>query len=450
MLVTRAGIQWQAGKFAVIPGITDFLGSIFIDKSLLFLAYPVVTVFKCSRVVPVMTCNSIINGERNGLRDYAFAILICAGVIGFTFFSRSDSSAPKPGMSIGIILITAGLVADALTLTTERWVFRKNTGFGHMQMLFVTSLVGGVIGLIVCAFAGYTIFFHFILQNPTALGHMFMLGFGATLGLYFMFYLVDHHGPVTVAIALLVKQLLAIYLSAILYHHTVTAAASACALLTFGAVVAKTVSKYFFDPEVAVPLRVGGIRKKLNLTTEIRKRLGHKLEMSATVLIAAARLEATLFKDKQKVTSDEDSQVHECKVAFGMIDKDGSGSIDRDELGKVLKALGSSCSEDDAKAICSENDGEGDSITFAQFFTLFQRLRHRQREEDLLEAFQVFDEDGNGSISKDELLDIFTNLGEKVSAEDVNKMIEEVDLDHDGNIDYSEFVKMMQDGPTSG
>ena len=64
-------------------------------------------------------------------------------------------------------------------------------------------------------------------------------------------------------------------------------------------------------------------------------------------------------------------------------------------------------------------------------------------EEELKEAFRVFDKDGNGFISAAELRHIMTNLGEKLTDEEVDEMIREADIDGDGQINYEEFVKVM-------
>jgi len=61
----------------------------------------------------------------------------------------------------------------------------------------------------------------------------------------------------------------------------------------------------------------------------------------------------------------------------------------------------------------------------------------------LVEAFKVFDRDGNGFISAAELRHVMTNLGEKLTDEEVDEMIREADVDGDGQINYEEFVKMM-------
>merc|ERR1719355_49743 len=71
-----------------------------------------------------------------------------------------------------------------------------------------------------------------------------------------------------------------------------------------------------------------------------------------------------------------------------------------------------------------------------------RKMKDTDTEEELIEAFKVFDRDGNGFISAAELRHVMTNLGEKLTDEDVDEMIREADVDGDGQVSYEEFVKM--------
>ena len=57
---------------------------------------------------------------------------------------------------------------------------------------------------------------------------------------------------------------------------------------------------------------------------------------------------------------------------------------------------------------------------------------------------RVFDRDGDGLISEEELRLTMNNLGEPLTDQEVKSMIEEADLDGDGRINFSEFSRLMQ------
>ena len=64
-------------------------------------------------------------------------------------------------------------------------------------------------------------------------------------------------------------------------------------------------------------------------------------------------------------------------------------------------------------------------------------------EEELVEAFRVFDRDGNGFISAAELRSVKNGLGENLTDEDVDEMIRDADIDGDGQINYEEFIENL-------
>merc|ERR1712217_97942 len=138
-------------------------------------------------------------------------------------------------------------------------------------------------------------------------------------------------------------------------------------------------------------------------------------------------------------------QIAEFKEAFSLFDKDGDGTITTRELGTVMRSLGQNPTDAELQDMINEVDADGNgTIDFPEFLSLQARkMRDTDTEEELIGAFKVFDRDGNGFISAAELRHVMTNLGEKLTDEEVDEMIREADVDGDGQINYEEFVKMM-------
>ena len=77
------------------------------------------------------------------------------------------------------------------------------------------------------------------------------------------------------------------------------------------------------------------------------------------------------------------------------------------------------------------------TIDFPEFMTMMSRkMQDTDSEEEIREAFRVFDKDGNGFISAAELRHVMTNLGEKLTDDEVDEMIREADMDGDGQVNY--------------
>ena len=63
--------------------------------------------------------------------------------------------------------------------------------------------------------------------------------------------------------------------------------------------------------------------------------------------------------------------------------------------------------------------------------------------KDLKEAFKIFDKNKNGFIEMKELRMVTTTLGQKLTEEEFQEFWKEADVNHDGKLDYMEFVEMI-------
>ena len=144
----------------------------------------------------------------------------------------------------------------------------------------------------------------------------------------------------------------------------------------------------------------------------------------------------------QQMTEEQISEFHE---VFSLIDKNADGAITIKELGVVMRSLGQSPTEDELQEMINDVDTNGNgTIEFSEFINkMAGKMAYSPSEIDTYEAFRVFDKDGNGFISPSELRYVMTKMGQELTDEEVDQMIQEADMDGDGQVNYREFVKMM-------
>ncbi|CAF1157673.1 unnamed protein product [Didymodactylos carnosus] len=101
-----------------------------------------------------------------------------------------------------------------------------------------------------------------------------------------------------------------------------------------------------------------------------------------------------------------EEQIQEFRQAFLLYDKDSDGAISPKVLGSVMRTLGQNPTEDELKGLINEFDCEGKGlIDFNEFLQMMAKRanEHESEEDELREAFRVFDKNGNGFIKVAEL-----------------------------------------------
>ena len=141
-----------------------------------------------------------------------------------------------------------------------------------------------------------------------------------------------------------------------------------------------------------------------------------------------------------------EGQIAEFKEAFTLFDRDNDANITCQELGMLMKSLGQPQNFRDLNQMVNEIDVDGNGvIDFSEFLNLMSKMfAITSNDDDLAEAFKVFDRDANGHIQGNELKQVMANLGEYMTAEEADEIVREADLDGDNAIDCDEFIKMMK------
>ena len=140
----------------------------------------------------------------------------------------------------------------------------------------------------------------------------------------------------------------------------------------------------------------------------------------------------------------DENEINNLKNFFTSFDKNKDGQISYEELRLGLLQLKSNkISERDIYFLFQTLDvDKSGKIDYTEFIAATLQRSNYLRNDRLLEAFLNFDKDKNGKITKDELL--IALKGEKSQENLIRKFISDVDKNHDGKIDYNEFLNLMQ------
>jgi Ca2+-binding EF-hand superfamily protein len=84
-------------------------------------------------------------------------------------------------------------------------------------------------------------------------------------------------------------------------------------------------------------------------------------------------------------------------------------------------------------------------LNFDQFLVIItSKMNEKDAHDEIQKAFRLFDSDETGKISFQNLKRVANELGETLSDEELREMIEEADLNGDGEVDEKEFLRIMQ------
>ncbi|KAG8894518.1 Calcium-binding component of the spindle pole body (SPB) half-bridge, partial [Tulasnella sp. 408] len=166
-----------------------------------------------------------------------------------------------------------------------------------------------------------------------------------------------------------------------------------------------------------------------------------------------------------------DEQKQEIKEAFELFDTDKDGALDYHELKVAMRALGFDLKKAEVLKVLKDHDktgggliefddfakiseqefgatrfGRAKRLTTPRFLsTVSERILSRDPHDEIRRAFQLFDDDHTGKISIRNLRRVAKEVGENLDDDELQAMIEEFDLDMDGEINEAEFFAIMTD-----
>jgi len=145
----------------------------------------------------------------------------------------------------------------------------------------------------------------------------------------------------------------------------------------------------------------------------------------------------------------DEEQLEQFRKYFDMFDKEKQGFIHASQVGQILRTMGQAFEERDLKKLIKQFDSDGSGeIEFEEFAAMVATFVNSGEdkdkiEEELREAFRLYDKEGQGYISTMVLRDILRAIDDAITEDELDEMIAEIDQDGSGTVDFDEFKEMM-------
>ena len=140
-----------------------------------------------------------------------------------------------------------------------------------------------------------------------------------------------------------------------------------------------------------------------------------------------------------------EDEIEEIKEAFDLFDTDGSGSIDPKELRAAMQSLGFEAKNQTIYQMITDLDkNKSGNIDFEEFLDMMTaRMSDKDTREDVNKVFRLFDDDTSGSITIRNLRRVARELGETMTDEELQEMVERADSNGDGAVSMDDFYNIM-------
>lgn len=134
-----------------------------------------------------------------------------------------------------------------------------------------------------------------------------------------------------------------------------------------------------------------------------------------------------------------------------LVDKNHDGLISPHEFQMAMRSLGTHSTVSEIQNIIDEFDKEDKgALNFNEFLEM---MKHKSQDvndedEDIKEAFRIFDKDSDGLVSANEMKQTLSSFGVAVQTEEIVKIIESADNDGDKMLSFAEFCALVKTNDT--
>merc|ERR1712018_679755 len=159
------------------------------------------------------------------------------------------------------------------------------------------------------------------------------------------------------------------------------------------------------------------------------------------------------FEEISEATGLAVDEIKCLNVCFDLFDTKKQDYLSADDLGEIMRAMGFRPTEEELVDLVAEIDEDGSGqIEFPEFCQLCATFLVEDPDietmkKELKDAFRIYDKNGEGFITTETLRELIGELLAPLTEEELEGIIEELDEDGSGSMDFDEFCEMMMTKP---
>ncbi|KAI4340391.1 hypothetical protein MLD38_025231 [Melastoma candidum] len=233
-------------KYALVS-ISNILTTTCQYEALKYVSFPVQTLAKCAKMIPVMIWGTVIMLKSYKEQDYLIAFLVTLGCSMFIMYpSESDNSPYTRGRENtvwGISLMAGYLGFDGFTSTFQDKLFKGYDMDIHNQIFYTTvcSCIFSFTGLVLQKHLLRAI--DFVYRHRDCFFDIVLLSTVASISQFFISYTIRTFGALTFATIMTTRQFVSILLSCLWFVHPLSWEQWIGAVIVFGALYTKSFLK---------------------------------------------------------------------------------------------------------------------------------------------------------------------------------------------------------------
>ena len=214
--------------------------------SLRYVSFPVQTVFKSSKIIPVMIMGKVLKGTTYPITQYVEAALITIGVAIFSVASKSSDSETSTEV-IGLLFMCMYITFDCFT---SQWQDKVYVKYGRANVDPYQMMLGVNSSAIIMTTSGLLFngdipkIIEFFKVNPSVLQYNIITAITSATGQLFIYTTIKEFGPIVFTVIMTTRQMISICISSMIFGHKMTLLALCGALIVFGVLFYQIRRKY--------------------------------------------------------------------------------------------------------------------------------------------------------------------------------------------------------------